>query len=206
MARPALTPDELDTTRRRILVETAAIIAAEGYAALSMRRIASAIGLTAGALYRYFPTKQHVLMALWSEAIGELDARTAAIDVDGPRHGDVIAAILEAYTAFALADTARFRVMFLENDLGSFDTFANQQEFFASYGRLRARVERAIRAGELQVMSPDAATHLLWGSVHGIIVLSLTVNQIDFGDPLRLAAAAADTMLRGLSVPPSTMS
>ena len=35
MARPALTPDELDSTRRRILAETAAIVASEGYAALS---------------------------------------------------------------------------------------------------------------------------------------------------------------------------
>ena len=204
MARPALTPDELDSTRRRILAETAAIVASEGYAALSMRRIASAIVLTAGALYRYFPTKQHVLMALWSDAIAELDARIVAMDAANDHDVDAIAGILRAYAEFALADPARFRLMFLENDLGQFDELAREQDFFASYLRLQARVEQAIRAGALQAMPAEAATQLLWGSVHGIVTLGVTVNQIDFGDLLRLAATAADTMLRGLSVPPST--
>jgi AcrR family transcriptional regulator len=41
-----------------------ALIAREGYEGVSMRRLAEAVGVQAGALYRYFPTKQALLASM----------------------------------------------------------------------------------------------------------------------------------------------
>ncbi|MFN3499186.1 MAG: helix-turn-helix domain-containing protein, partial [Pannonibacter indicus] len=74
-----MTDEELAAVQARILAETARIVAAEGYAALSMRKLAEGLNLTAGALYRYFPTKQHLMIAYCSSAIETLNERTFAI-------------------------------------------------------------------------------------------------------------------------------
>ena len=43
------------------------LIARYGYEAMSMRRLASEVGVQAAALYRYFPTKEDLLFSLMSE-------------------------------------------------------------------------------------------------------------------------------------------
>ena len=199
MPRPALSDQELEATQMKILAEARRIIAADGYEALSMRRLADGIGMTAGALYRYFPTKQHVLNGFWSAAIADLNRCFADLDAEPLPATEVIGRMLTAYADFALADRDRFRVMFLENDFGAMDAFGQQPETYAGYRLLLARVERAIAEGALQPMSADTATHILWGAVHGVLTLVITVKELDFGDARELVSKTIACALRGLS-------
>ncbi|WP_208948413.1 TetR/AcrR family transcriptional regulator [Segnochrobactrum spirostomi] len=184
--------------RERILRETARIVASDGYAALSMRRLAEGLGLTAGALYRYFPTKQHVLNASWSAALDELNLRFTEADRPGREPIPVLRDICLAYARFALADRDRFRLMFLENDLGNMDEFGQRSETFANYRQVVALVQAALDAGAITAPSAVAATHVLWGSVHGVLTLMIAVKELDFGDAEQLCAFAFETALRGL--------
>ena len=54
-------------TALNIRREAVRLFAQYGYAAVSMRKIASAVGVMPGALYHHFPTKQDLLMCLLSE-------------------------------------------------------------------------------------------------------------------------------------------
>ena len=51
-------------TAKRVLKEALTLFAHRGYAAVSMRQIASACDLQVGALYNHFPTKQAILQGL----------------------------------------------------------------------------------------------------------------------------------------------
>ena len=51
--------------RARLLDACFELIAREGYAAASMRRLAKAAGVTTGALYHYFADKQEILAAMF---------------------------------------------------------------------------------------------------------------------------------------------
>lgn len=51
-------------TRERILVEAASLFRVRGFAATTMRNIATASGLTPGALYWHFPSKEAILYAI----------------------------------------------------------------------------------------------------------------------------------------------
>ncbi|HXP97116.1 MAG TPA: TetR/AcrR family transcriptional regulator [Telmatospirillum sp.] len=197
-----MTDEQLKITRTRILTETAKIIAAGGYAAFSMRRLAGALGLTAGALYRYFPTKQHVLIAYWSDALNDLRCRLARIcDVESdPR--DIILRILIAYAEFSLEDRDRFRLLFLENDMGQFSDLAEDPIVLAPYHLVRERVADAIGMNILRPLPPDTATRILWGAVHGVVTLAITVKELDFSDIQDLVRQAAEAAVRGLSVAP----
>ena len=63
MPRPAMTPEQTEAVRCRILKEAALIVAEEGIGVLSMRHLASKLGITGGALYRHFPSRQDLILA-----------------------------------------------------------------------------------------------------------------------------------------------
>lgn len=195
-----MTAVQFDASRARILAEAGKIIAEDGYAALSMRRLAAGIGLTAGALYRYFPTRQHVLVAYWAAALQELGEAFARIDQSGQGNLAIVEAMQMAYVDFALADIDRFRVLFVENDLGSFEEYAQENDAFAAYEILEKRVAGAIADGQLRHDLPaGVATKILWAAAHGVVALASNVKEMDFGDVRALSVLAIETALRGLS-------
>src|SRR5690606_778510 len=55
-----------------------AIVVEEGALALTMPALAARLGVAVGGLYRYFPSKEALLVALQGEALGELVAELAA--------------------------------------------------------------------------------------------------------------------------------
>lgn len=201
MPRPALSAEDLETTRQRLLDATSRIIAGPGgYAAFSMRRLGQEVGLTAGALYRYFPTRQHVLVAYWSAGLGELNRRMAAIVEEKRAPLAELRAILLAYADFALEDRDRFRVLFIENDLGEFARLANVPDLMKGYALFVDRVDAAIAAGVLRHLPEPVAAQVLWGAVHGVLALSITVESgVEFGNVRDLAEVAVATALRGLA-------
>ncbi|MFN3549526.1 MAG: TetR/AcrR family transcriptional regulator [Mesorhizobium sp.] len=75
------------------------LIARHGYEAVSMRRLAAAIGLQAAALYNYFPTKEDLLFTLMREHMeGLIAAWNAADPGGGPR--ERLAAFVENHIVF----------------------------------------------------------------------------------------------------------
>ena len=66
-----------ETTGPRVRAAATKLIAEQGFAAVSMRQIASAVGLQAGALYSYTKDKQSLLVDL---VTAHLEARIAALE------------------------------------------------------------------------------------------------------------------------------
>lgn len=62
-------------TETRILEAARAILDAEGAAAVSMRRVADAIGVTAMAIYRHFPNRDALLHRLADDTFAEVAER-----------------------------------------------------------------------------------------------------------------------------------
>ncbi|MFE1598934.1 TetR/AcrR family transcriptional regulator [Methylobacterium sp. ID0610] len=200
MPRQALSDVQLAETRARIVAEAGRIVLREGYAALSMRSLAKAVGLTAGALYRYFPTKQHVLMGYCADALDALTEQLRRIETEEGEPLRAIERMMVEYGTFALSDPDRFRVVFLDPEVGRIEL--TDPKTLDGYRVLQAAVDRAQGAGLFRPMAADDIARLLIASVHGIVVMAVTIREIDFSDAGTLVAAAARTMLRGLAVAP----
>lgn len=72
--------------RRNRIVATAAVIAESGgYDAVAMRAVAEAAGVSTATLYRYFPSKHHLLVATLSDWLERFDTR---VDGDGADHDE----------------------------------------------------------------------------------------------------------------------
>ncbi len=104
-------------TASRIRAESLTLFARYGYAAVSMRQIASAVGVMPGALYHHYETKQHLLMALMQGHMHELLVAWQQVD-------DQAAPATERLSAFV-----RFHIGY---------HLSRPDEVFLSYMELRA--------------------------------------------------------------------
>lgn len=73
--------------RKRILDATIAIASKGGYDAVQMRAVADRADVAVGTLYRYFPSKIHLLVSVMGREISRLDTKNdPAASTEGTRH------------------------------------------------------------------------------------------------------------------------
>jgi AcrR family transcriptional regulator len=71
-------PRQALLTRARIVEAAAALVDAEGLAAVSTRRLAAALGVRGPSLYNHFATKDEILDAVADAVVADVDASTFA--------------------------------------------------------------------------------------------------------------------------------
>ena len=103
VGRHALTRDAVVAAARDLLVEA-------GLEAVSLRRVASRLGVTAPALYAYVDDKEDLLRGIAEVEFSELITRFDAVDQTDPL--ERIAALGRTYIAYARERPERFRLIF----------------------------------------------------------------------------------------------
>ena len=99
MARTAGSAAE--ETRQRILATASELIVERGYAATSIRDISERLGLTKGALYYHFPSKEDLLYALVAPLFGAVDEFVSAARADGRVTRELVRRLVDVLDAHA---------------------------------------------------------------------------------------------------------
>lgn len=100
--------------RARILGTALALMSAQGFAATSMRTIATACDLNVATLYHYFPSKADILRALVKErAYPDRFTETPTVDTALPPRARLVALMTRLWQA-ALAERALLRLILSE--------------------------------------------------------------------------------------------
>jgi len=97
--------------RPTLLAAAEALLTCQGAAALSLREVARAAGVSHGAPYRHFPNREALLAALAAQGFERLSA-TIAATVAGPCDGDRMRTAGRAYLRFARDNQALYLLMF----------------------------------------------------------------------------------------------
>jgi AcrR family transcriptional regulator len=108
-------------TAKRIAGAARRLLDSEGAEAVTMRRVAAAVGITAMAVYRHYPDRKGLLNALADEGFSELAEKLAAVrpaaSVRSARSrstiGDRLTRVLDVNLRFALENPRLFELMFL---------------------------------------------------------------------------------------------
>lgn len=157
-----------DVTGPRVREAALALFAQHGFAAVSMRQIARAVGVQAGALYNYTPDKQTLLFDLMR---GHMEDLLSAWEAVAPA-GDAMAA-LEAFTRFHIRfNTSRADAVFvsyMELRNLSPENFAVIEGLRRAYEtRLEAILRRGAEAGAMVVGEPRIASMALIAMLTGV--------------------------------------
>ncbi len=151
---PGRTGNARDDTRARILAAAMEAFARDGFDGTTVRAIARRCGLSDAGIFYYFPTKRHLLEALWDEApsaafpargsggqltrerLRELVAATMIVSADNFTYLRLVAreALRSDETAIALrnASRARWRSTLLEHFRGCGPRAAELVELFTA--------------------------------------------------------------------------
>lgn len=178
--------------REVIIAATRQLIISDGLEALTLRRLAATLGVTAPALYGHVRDKQDLLRAVAEDEFDRLLARFDAVTDTDPVAR--IRAYNHAYVAHARAHPETFRVMFLfPPDLAAGDL----PEGVVLPGATRAfaaaagAVTEAVETGALTADDPLLVALALWSTVHGVA----TVLHLGFSLPVELEDALVDEVL-----------
>jgi len=100
-------------TASRIATAARSLLDKEGTEAVTMRRVAKAVGVTPMAIYRHYPDRASLLNALADEGFEELTAFLAGKKFSGSIEGQ-LTKMVEIYLEHALQKPRLFELMFLK--------------------------------------------------------------------------------------------
>lgn len=163
---------------RAILDAARALVAGDGYASLSMRKVARHVGCSPGAIYLYYESKDALYAALIDEAVGLLiDAYRPAEGIADPV--ERLEAFCRTYVRFALDYPELYKVMYLELrvDPGAVspDGYRRAQKPLQDTADALAE---AHAAGRLHAPTPLEGATVVWAALHGMLSL-LLARQVD---------------------------
>lgn len=160
-----------------------------GLEALSLRRLAGNLGVTAPALYAHVRDKQDLLRALAEVEFENLVERFEAVTDTAPL--DRIRAQSRAYVAHARENPELFRVMFLfppELTAASVPEEVQLPGATKAFTSAGTAITEAVEAGDIVADDPLLVALTLWSGAHGVA----TVLQLGFGLPPELEDAMID--------------
>jgi AcrR family transcriptional regulator len=198
MPRPALSETQVEAGRARIVAAALKIVGSEGLEALSMRNLADAVALTPGALYRYFASKDEVVHAIFDGG-SVLDDRLLTIADSGISDVDAVRRMLRAYADFAFEDEVRFSALFLKQNGPAGSEFHARGAHRPGTQACKRRIASAIAAGAFRNLDAELVFQVLWGAVHGVLVLHLAAQGFPFADRSELVEAAIDNAICGMA-------
>ncbi|EFL24572.1 TetR-family transcriptional regulator [Streptomyces himastatinicus ATCC 53653] len=162
---------ERERARRHQLIITAAreLAEAEGWDAVTTRRLAQRVAYSQPVLYNHFKGKDAIVGAVAVEGFDDLAAalRRARRTAGSPR--EALRAVGRAYLDFAVARPALYAAMFVrETDV----PFAQEAQQDSPAAPRAAFEELAAVAGPGDGRDAEVDAEVIWSALHGLAVLA----------------------------------
>jgi AcrR family transcriptional regulator len=158
------------SARRRLIVTTARRLAeAEGWEAVTTRRLSTEIEYSQPVLYKHFTGMEQIADAVAIDGFVELAEVIRAAGSDADLASDALTRIAHAYLNFARDNPALYDAMFTRTTALRFASDGTPPQLEAAFAELHHVVG-------LVADQQDAATltEVLWAALHGLVTLSRT--------------------------------
>ena len=163
----------VQTTSDKIIKAAQRILEKEGAEAVSMRRVAKDVGITAMAIYRHYPDRAALL-----KAIADLGFADLAATVAGKRYSggfeERMAKMGDVYVDFALDNPRLYELMFLAKRAGARQYPRDFKAGRSPTVNLMVRVlEEGMAAGHFKRDDAHEINFEMGALAHGLIVMYL---------------------------------
>lgn len=191
MRRP-LSRHAITEAARTILVE-------EGLHAVSLRRVAGVLGVTAPALYAHVEDKRDLLQGIAEQEFEHMIERFKSIEERDPV--ERIRQQCRAYVSYACENPALFKAMFLFRPELTAEPRGGDMPLATKAFQVAAEpVHDAVREGRFKATDPHLAALTVWTATHGIATMILSGPTMDASSPheRRLVDTVINTVISGL--------
>lgn len=175
----ARSPAQKADLREKILDAARLLVLRDGYAALSIRKLAAQVGYVPGTIYLYFKNRDEIVREVCREGFRDLyEEMKPAGEI--PEPGKRLAALLKAYVAFAIKKPDAYRLSFMEDPKFTEEMFRAVpidnpgDSGWLAFGLIVNAIEELKRNGRISSKADEILlAEVLWTGVHGAISLKL---------------------------------
>jgi len=180
------------STRAKLIRAARKLFASKGYAAVGTEQIVRRAGVTRGALYHQFASKEDLFLAVYEQVEQELTQRVAATLGEVTSPFEAMRAGIRAFLEACRAPEVQRIVLIDGPAVLGWERWREVAER-NGLGLIEAVLKAAIEAGEVAELAPELLAHLLMGALDEAALLVVR-------DPGATDAVAAtlERMLDGL--------
>lgn len=154
--------------RRRLITTTARQVAeAEGWDAVTTRRLSAEIEYSQPVLYAHFANMDQLAQAVAIDGFGELAETLRTARAGAETTTDALRQLARAYVDFARQNPALYDAMFTRATTLHFAAEDTPPELQAAFTELR-NVVAALAEGQ----DADTLAEVLWSALHGLVTLT----------------------------------
>lgn len=203
--RPRGRPHKSAAERQAMMTQIAQtaqqMFQSEGYAAVSMRRLANEVGCSPMTLYKYYDGKIAILHTLWAVVFRELfDALKASL-ASNAQPMDRLRAACQYYVRYWLEHPEHYRLVFMAEGVTQSEVslFIDNPETVEGFAILAKCVAEAVGR---PVEDPETKIKidLVMGALHGIAHNKITIS----GYPWSRAELLVDSLLENIVAGPES--
>lgn len=161
---------------------------------VSIRAVASAVGVSSPAIYLHFADKQELISAVVVDVFEDLDREMVAASAEAETPMDRLLAFGLAYVRFGLDHPEHYRLATMDPcprpDVDEMLTHGAFEHF-------RSAVADCMTSGDLAPGDAVSATIELWAAAHGITALLIAKPELPVGDPMAIAERVLSAAAKG---------
>ena len=162
--------------QRQILDTTRRLLISDGYAHLSMRKIAREIGYSATTIYLHFENKDELVHSLIDEGVSRLHDTLLACSSDFKAEpASRLEKLCKHYVMFGLSNPEYYEIMYMLHPVQmSRYPVVRYRRARQNLQILSSTYSDGVENGTFQDIDPMLAASIIWSNMHGVVSLLLS--------------------------------
>lgn len=166
---------------------------------MSIRAIASDVGVTPPSIYLHFADKEALIFAVCQEQFGRLEALVDELSAGVEDPLERLRIMGETYVRFGVEHPEQYRILLMgKGDVSIEDFQSGAMPGVSTFQKLMAPVEACMEAGIFRRQDVFLVATGIWSLVHGITSMRITIPEFPFVGEQALLDHVLDTYARGL--------
>ncbi|MEO0450809.1 MAG: TetR/AcrR family transcriptional regulator [Pseudomonadota bacterium] len=193
--RPRRSETQRQDMRDQIEQAAARLFQSEGYGAISMRRIAKAVGCSPMAIYAYFDNKVDLLRSLWEQVFIDLFQQVGRDTSAATTSRAQLRALSAGYVQYWIDHPERYRMVFMSEGISQSDVslFIDDPRTSKHFEHIFDLVSKSFGVETTEQTAKQKMDFLL-ATLHGIAHTQVTMSGYDWADHKDLVDFAIDAI------------
>jgi AcrR family transcriptional regulator len=191
-------PETKTNLRQEILDAAREMFVNEGYANVSMRKIADKIGYSPTSIYLYFKDKTDLLHQICEESFAQLTRNISSIQNLSANSLEKLRMGMREYINFGLKHPSHYEIVFILPIQSPVEGDYESSQGKIAFETLRRGVADCVNDKLLKNHDIDLISQTLWAGLHGVTSLLITHCDFPFVERERLIDNVIETLIAGI--------
>jgi len=186
-----------ENLRQEIMDAARELFVAEGYASVSMRKIADKINYSPTTIYLYFKDKSDLLHQICEQTFARLAQNIKAIQHLSDNPLEKLRSGMREYIHFGLKHPSQYEIVFITPLPKTVEMEFEETNGKIAFDTMRDVVAECVSANLLRNNDVELISQTLWAGIHGVTSLLIQHGEFPFVERDKLVDNLIETLITG---------